>query len=470
MEARAAHAHPHEMPTEGSALTGVAISATLHCLTGCAIGEVAGMAIGTALGFSNLGTIALAVVLAFLFGYTLTSLPLLGAGLALSAVIPIALASDTLSIATMEVVDNVIMVAIPGAMHASLGDVLFWGALAFALAVAFVLTVPVNRWLLARGKGHTAVHETGIHGGPDTRIVGAATIAAAIFGIAVLAAEAVSSDEPSHGGHEVASAASSTDQPAAGGHTEHREQGSVAATSDTEVHGLTVADRGLRLELAQTELEKGRPSELSFQIVGEGGEPLRDFEVEHEKRMHLIVVRRDMVGFQHLHPEMATDGTWSTPIEIPQAGSYRVFADFNHEGVSETLGSDLAVDGRSNYHEIPAPSQTTAADGYRVTLAGSDSKAGVESELAFTVTRGGEPVHVDPYLGADGHLVALREGDLAYLHNHPVGHAEEGASPGHEDAIRFMTSFPTEGRYRLFLQFKHEGRVHTAEITREVTR
>ncbi|HXR30201.1 MAG TPA: DUF4396 domain-containing protein, partial [Solirubrobacterales bacterium] len=107
-----AHAHPHhahhEMPTEGAALTAVAVSATLHCLTGCAIGEVAGMAIGTAFGFSNLGTVALAVALAFLFGYTLTSLPLLRAGLALSAVIPIALASDTLSIATMEVVDNLI--------------------------------------------------------------------------------------------------------------------------------------------------------------------------------------------------------------------------------------------------------------------------------------------------------------------------------------------------------------------------
>src|SRR5688572_3044704 len=169
------HAH-HELPTSGRPLTNMSISATLHCLTGCAIGEILGMAIGTALGFSDWGTVALAVGLAFLFGYALTSLPLLRAGLAFSAVVPIALASDTISIATMEIVDNAIMLNVHGAMDAGLGDILFWGTLSFALAVAFVLTVPVNRWLIARGKGHTAVHETGIHGGPPTRLVGAAVI------------------------------------------------------------------------------------------------------------------------------------------------------------------------------------------------------------------------------------------------------------------------------------------------------
>jgi hypothetical protein len=179
------------MPTEGAALTGIAVSATLHCLTGCAIGEVLGMAIGTAAGFSDLGTVALAVALAFFFGYALTSLPLLRAGLALGAVIPIALASDTFSIATMEIVDNLIMVVIPGALEAGLGDLLFWGSLSMALAIAFVAAVPVNRWLIARGKGHVAVHKTGIHGGPDPRLVGAITVAAAIFGTVVLVAEAV---------------------------------------------------------------------------------------------------------------------------------------------------------------------------------------------------------------------------------------------------------------------------------------
>src|ERR687896_1056899 len=153
------HAH-HEMPTSGRALTVVAISATLHCLTGCAIGEVAGVAIGTALGWSDLATIALAVALAFLFGYALTSYPLLRAGLAVGAVIPIALASDTLSIAVMEIVDNAILLLIPGAMEAGLGTVFFWGSLALALSIAFVFAFPLNRWLLARGKGHAAVHET----------------------------------------------------------------------------------------------------------------------------------------------------------------------------------------------------------------------------------------------------------------------------------------------------------------------
>ena len=190
MEATA-HAHHHEMPTSGRALTGVAISATLHCLTGCAIGEVAGLAIGTALGFSNFATILLAVALAFLFGYALTSLPLLRAGLALGAVIPIALASDTLSIATMEVVDNLIVLAVPGAMDAGLGDVLFWGSLSFALAVAGVVAVPVNRHLIARGKGHAVVHETGIHGGPSPRLVGAVAAVAFVFGVVVLLADAL---------------------------------------------------------------------------------------------------------------------------------------------------------------------------------------------------------------------------------------------------------------------------------------
>jgi len=151
---------------EGRALTALAISATLHCLAGCAIGEVAGMAIGTALGFSDLGTIALAVGLAFLFGYGLTSMPLLKAGLAIGTVIPIALASDTLSIATMEIVDNAIMLLVPGAMEAGLDSLLFWGSLAFALAIAGLVAVPVNRHLIARGKGHAVVHEIGVHGGP----------------------------------------------------------------------------------------------------------------------------------------------------------------------------------------------------------------------------------------------------------------------------------------------------------------
>ena len=147
-----------------SPLDQMALRATLHCLTGCAIGEVAGLAIGTALGWGNAATIALAVGLAFLFGYTLTGAGLVYGGMALGAAAGVALAADTVSIAVMELVDNAVMLVVPGAMDAGLADGLFWGALAFALAVAFAAALPVNRWLIARGRGHARAH--GHHHGP----------------------------------------------------------------------------------------------------------------------------------------------------------------------------------------------------------------------------------------------------------------------------------------------------------------
>ena len=150
--------HSSHAAPEGRALTRLAVSATLHCLTGCAIGEVLGMVIGTALGWSELQTVALAVGLAFFFGYALALRPILGSGIALRAALPLVLAADTLSITVMEIVDNAIMLGIPGAMEAGLASPLFWGSLAVALGIAFVLTVPVNRWLIARGKGHAVVH------------------------------------------------------------------------------------------------------------------------------------------------------------------------------------------------------------------------------------------------------------------------------------------------------------------------
>ena len=442
MEA-AAHGHHdhHEMPTSGSALTGVALSATLHCLTGCAIGEVTGMAIGTALGWSHLGTIALAVALAFLFGYTLTSLPLLRAGMALSAVIPIALASDTLSIATMEIVDNGIMLAVPGAMEAGIGSLLFWGSLSVALVIAGAVALPVNRWLIARGKGHVAVHKTGIHGGPPARVVAGVAVVAAVFGTVVLTAEAIDSNGGDMARHGETNAPSEQDP----------------------VRGLSVSADGMTIELQWTELPQGRSAELAFRIVGSDGQPVRDFDTEHEKQMHLIVVRRDLTGFQHLHPSLDSEGTWRTTTTIPDAGSYRVFADFSTDGEARTLASDLAVDGEVDWQQLPAESNTAkTADGYDVEVAGGSGSAGQEAELRFTVTHDGSPVAVEPYLGAGGHLVALREGDLAYLHVHPTG--GPGSGP-----VSFMTEFPTEGRYRLFLQFKHEGNVHTAAFTRDVS-
>ena len=161
--------HPMHQPGErdpashatqsGRELNRLAISATVHCLTGCAIGEILGLVIGTALGWSNTATIVLAIALAFFFGYSFTLVPVLRSGLALGAALGIALAADTISITVMEIVDNAILLIIPGAMDAGLGSWLFWGALAVALAVAFVVTVPVNRALIRRGKGHAVVHQ-----------------------------------------------------------------------------------------------------------------------------------------------------------------------------------------------------------------------------------------------------------------------------------------------------------------------
>ena len=153
------HHDMHGMAMSGRELTRNAISATVHCLTGCAIGEVLGMVIGTALGMSDASTIVLAVVLAFFFGYALTVRPVMRAGIPFRGAVKVALAADTLSILVMEIVDNAVLLTVPGAMEAGLGSFLFWGSLAFALAVAFVVTVPVNRWLIGRGKGHAVVHD-----------------------------------------------------------------------------------------------------------------------------------------------------------------------------------------------------------------------------------------------------------------------------------------------------------------------
>ncbi len=464
------HHHHHELPTEGRALDAVALSATLHCLTGCAIGEVLGMVIGTALGFSQWGTVALAVALAFLFGYSLTSLPLLRAGMAISAVIPIALATDTFSIAVMEIVDNGVMLAIPGAMHSGVGSLLFWGALSFALAVAGMIAFPVNRWLITRGKGHAVLHNSGHHPNFPAGLVGSVAAIAFLFGSGVLIAEAIGSgDSPTHGTGVQAS------QPAGGGHS-----GEVAGhgaddaresnTAEPTVPGLAVSEHGLTLELDRTSLRRGRRTELGFRIAGTDGRAVRDFEFEHEKRMHLIVVRRDARGFQHLHPRMDRDGRWSTPVTLPEAGSYRVFADFERGGRGTTLGADLTVDGPADYRPLPAPASSTAtATGYDVAVTGEPARAGGEAELEFTVSRNGEVIHTEPYLGAGGHLVALRDGDLGFLHTHPADHAD-GDDAGHDDSVPFATEFPSAGRYRLFFQFKHEGRVHTAALTRDVSR
>jgi hypothetical protein len=228
------------------------------------------------------------------------------------------------------------------------------------------------------------------------------------------------------------------------------------------VRGLAVSAGGLKLALERTELRRGHPAELRFSIVGSDGRPVRDFEVEHERRMHLIVVRRDGQGFQHVHPELGDDGVWHVRLTLPEAGSYRVFADFKHDGEARTLAADLGVDGEADYRPLPGPATSAdTGDGYQVRLDADALRSGREAELGFTVSRGGRTIRTEPYLGAGGHLVALREGDLAYLHVHPEGHGER---------VGFTTEFPSDGRYRLYLQFKHEGRAHTAEFTQEVGR
>jgi len=151
--------------SDGGSLNRLALSATLHCLTGCSIGEVLGMVIGTAMGLGNWPTVALAVALAFVFGYTLTILPLWRAGIGFGTALKLAFAADTVSITIMEIVDNLIMLVIPGAMDAGLFDFRFWGSLALALVLAGVAAYPVVRWLISRGKGHAVVHD--YHGGHD---------------------------------------------------------------------------------------------------------------------------------------------------------------------------------------------------------------------------------------------------------------------------------------------------------------
>ena len=215
------------------------------------------------------------------------------------------------------------------------------------------------------------------------------------------------------------------------------------------VRGLAVSDKGLTLELARTTAPRGKQFDLTFRIANRRG-TVKRVDVEHTKRMHVIVVRRDMTGFQHVHPTQRADGSWSVPVQLKDAGAYRVFADFSVDETAHTLAADLNVDGPVAAQALPAPADSVEVDGLTVT----------KHDLGFTITRAGRPVAIQDYLGAKGHLVALREGDLAFLHVHPD-----------ERRLQFEATFPTPGRYRLFLQFKTtDGRLHTAAFTEEVTR
>ena len=250
-------------------------------------------------------------------------------------------------------------------------------------------------------------------------------------------------------------------EPAAPAHGGGEAEGAHGAPA-REVRGLASAADGLRLVVDDPELRRGRPERLAFRVVDDHGETVRDFDVEHTKRMHLIVARRDLTGFQHLHPRRRADGAWETRTTIAEAGSYRLFADFSRGGEPQTLASDLRVDGPADLRALPAPASTAVSDGgYDVELTSAAARPGEEAELRFAISRDGEPVATEPYLGAGGHLVALREGDLAFLHVHPTN--EAGGSE-----IAFASTFPTAGRYRLFLQFQHDGEVQIVAFTLEV--
>jgi hypothetical protein len=225
------------------------------------------------------------------------------------------------------------------------------------------------------------------------------------------------------------------------------------------IRGLAVSENGLTLALARRTASPDQEFRLPFRILDTNGRPIHDFDLEHTKRMHLIVVRRDLTGFQHLHPTLRADGTWTTQLTLPLPGAYRVFADFSVNNQPTTLADDLQVDGTVNSSELPAPTKVAATDGFRVRLTDGSVRADQESALTFAVTRNRKPVSLQDYLGAKGHLVALRQGDLAFLHVHPD-----------ENSLLFKATFPTAGNYRLFLQFKVAGQVHTAAFTLDVSR
>jgi len=241
----------------------------------------------------------------------------------------------------------------------------------------------------------------------------------------------------------------------------HAMEATTHGAAGHEPAGLGISADGYSLRLSPTQLEVGEARELRFTIERDNA-TVTEFDELHERRMHLIVVRRDGTGFQHLHPAMDANGVWTVPVRFDAAGVYRVFADFSAAGEQQTLATDLFVSGGEfEARPFPAPRPVAGAADYEVRLDAGDPHAGEPSALTFTVSRDRRPVEdLAPYLGAKGHLVALREGDLAFLHVHPEEEHEVAA-----EEIEFEATFPTAGRYRLYLQFKHEGRVRTAEFT-----
>lgn len=285
--------------------------------------------------------------------------------------------------------------------------------------------------------------------GGGIKLAAFAVVLAVVFALATIAGGAIDPDAVSG---EAAGSHSEEDEMATMSEDQHGEQGAAGAPA-----GLAISEDGYRLAVDDDTFTAGERRELRFRIVGPDG-IVTDFEKEYTKQLHLVVVRRDLTGFQHLHPEMDAAGTWSVPLELPEGGVYRAYADF-HTGEHElTLGVDLMSRGGFEPVALPAPSDTATSGGYSVDIEGAG-----DGMFDFTVSRDGEPVtDLQPYLGARGHLVAIRDGDLAYLHVHP-----EDSEPG-DPTIGFGAELPTAGSYRLFLQFRHDGAVHTVAFTEEV--
>ncbi|WP_240958389.1 hypothetical protein [Streptomyces barkulensis] len=286
---------------------------------------------------------------------------------------------------------------------------------------------------------------------------------AAAFGAAYGVGNAVDpvSAEPApaaHAGH----GADTGREDAAPGHG-----GEEVGHGEAQAGGLQISEGGYTLDLDTPRVKAGEETELSFTVRDEDGRPLTSYRTEHGKQLHLILASRDLAVYRHLHPKRAADGSWSVPVDLPAAGDYRVFADFvpAAEGAKPlTLGADLAAVGEYEPKKLPDPSRTATVDGYTVTLDGT-LRPGATGTLDLKVAKDGRPVtDLQPYLGAYGHLVALRAGDLAYLHVHPNGEPGDGATePG--PTVSFATTAPSGGSYRLFLDFKHDGKVRTAAFT-----
>ncbi|KXP11936.1 hypothetical protein AXK57_20405 [Tsukamurella pulmonis] len=237
-----------------------------------------------------------------------------------------------------------------------------------------------------------------------------------------------------------------------------------AHTAPAFPQGLQTAEQGYRITPALSILDAGR-TRVEFAILGPDGAPVTAFDEQHDKKLHFIAVQRDTSGFQHVHPVMDAAGTWSVELDLAP-GVWRFFADVvpTALGAGVVLGADVAVPGEYRPVDLLAPRAVAEIDDYRVTLDGA-FVPGQGGELIATVTRDGAPVtDLEPYLAAYGHLVALRAGDLAYLHVHPEGGPSDPATPAGPE-IRFHAMAPSAGTYRLFLDFQHGGTVRTAEFT-----